>query len=265
MTTLSSGQPLKLGCLARNPTLGFFQNLHIKLRRPWYIPASRARRTSRGQLDTRRVVSRPRHTERSATLPQGVWIHHPDRPSRNHAASPLRPDRFVRAASGRSRATPLFLVLPLRPSLPVRKERGGTRPACRPPPCHFAPDKGKVSLIDSFGLPGLLRFPPRPALPASQPRCRCSLQGKSVREHLQRGWDARRWHLLVGVRWERFQCRVAAFYFQRVSLPVRWWLALGRPAQFRPRLPWWQQFVLAWLRLSGRVPAPRRRPPWARG
>ena len=62
---------------------------------------------------------------------------------------------------------------------------------------------------------------------------------------------ARRWHLLVGVRWQRFQCRVAALYFQRVSLPVQWWVACGRPPQFRPRLPWWQPFVWRWLVLSG--------------
>src|SRR5512135_2910506 len=65
------------------------------------------------------------------------------------------------------------------------------------------------------------------------------------------GWAARRWHLLVGVRWERFQCRVAAFYFQRVSLPVQFWRPAGCPPQFRPRLPWWQPFVWRWLVLSG--------------
>ncbi len=171
---------------------------------------------------------------------------------------------FGRRPAGRVPAPPLAFNYPLSTIHHPLPPGSVTSPACRPPPCHFAPDKGKVSLIDSFGLPGPSRSPPRPELPASQPRCSCSLQGKSVREHLQRGWAARRWHLLVGVRWERFQCRVAAFYFQRVSLPVRWWLALGRPPQFRPRLPWWQPFLLAWLRLSGRLPAPRRRPPWAR-
>jgi hypothetical protein len=56
---------------------------------------------------------------------------------------------------------------------------------------------------------------PRPYRPEN------ALSIKSVREHFQVGWAARRWHLLVGVRWQRFQCRVAGFYFQRVSLPVQ--------------------------------------------
>ncbi len=109
-------------------------------------------------------------------------------------------------------------------------------------------------LNDSFGLSGVLGSPTRPVLPASQPRCRCSLKEEGVREHLQRGWDARRWHLPVGVRWQRLQCRVAAFYFHRVSLPVQFWRACGCPPQFRPRLPWWQPFVWRWLVLSGWLP-----------
>jgi len=65
-------------------------------------------------------------------------------------------------------------------------------------------------------------------------------------------WQVRwYWFLLVGGRWERFQCRVARFYFLRVTSPVEVWVALGRPRQFRPRLPWWQPLVFAWLRLSG--------------
>ena len=75
-----------------------------------------------------------------------------------------------------------------------------------------------------------------------------ALSRKSVREHLQSGWAARRWQLLVGVRW---QCAVAAFYFHRVSLPVQFWRACGCPSQFRPRLPWWQPLVWRWLVLSG--------------
>jgi hypothetical protein len=76
-------------------------------------------------------------------------------------------------------------------------------------------------------------------------------QRKSVREHLQVGRAARRWQSLVGVRWQRWQCRVAAFYFQRISLPMQWWRAAGCPPQFRPSLPWWQPLVWRWLRLSG--------------
>jgi hypothetical protein len=52
-------------------------------------------------------------------------------------------------------------------------------------------------------------------------------------------------------RWQRVQCRVAAFYFERVSLPVQFWRACGCPPQFRPRLPWWQPLVWCWLVLSG--------------
>ena len=65
------------------------------------------------------------------------------------------------------------------------------------------------------------------------------------------GWAARRWQVVVRVRWDRLQSRVAAFYFYRVTFPLRFWRACGCPEQFRPSLPWWQPFVLAWLRLSG--------------
>ena len=88
---------------------------------------------------------------------------------------------------------------------------------------------------------------PRPYRPEN------ALSIKSVREHFQVGRAARRWQVLVGVRWQRFQCRVAAFYFQRVSLPVQFWRACGCPSQFRPRLPWWQPLVWRWLVLSGWV------------
>jgi hypothetical protein len=86
---------------------------------------------------------------------------------------------------------------------------------------------------------------PRPYRPEN------ALSKKSVREHFQVGRAARRWQSLVGVRWQRWQCRVAAFYFHRVSLPVQFWRAAGCPSQFRPRLPWWQPLVWRWLRLSG--------------
>ena len=71
-------------------------------------------------------------------------------------------------------------------------------------------------------------------------------------------WQVRwYWFLLVGGRWQRFQGRVAGFYFQRVTLPVRFWRACGCPVQFRPRLPWWQPFVWRWLVISGSLrPSP---------
>ena len=125
-----------------------------------------------------------------------------------------------------------------------------TRPASRPPPCHFAPDKDKVRKLTPSGRRVsllLLRVQrcPRPYRPEN------ALSIKSVREHFQVGRAARRWQVLVGVRWQWFQCRVAAFHFQRVSLPMQFWRACGFPSQFRPRLPWWLPFVWRWLVLSG--------------
>jgi len=60
-------------------------------------------------------------------------------------------------------------------------------------------------------------------------------------------------------RWERWQCAVAARYFQRVTLPLQFWRALGAPVQFRPALPWWQPFVWRWLVVTGWVRPSRRR------
>ena len=89
------------------------------------------------------------------------------------------------------------------------------------------------------------------ALPASHVLCACALKNQVMRAHTQSTWAARRWHSLVGIRWSRWQCRVAAFYFQRVTLPLQWWVGCGRPPQFRPQLPWWQPFVWRYLCLTG--------------
>ena len=70
---------------------------------------------------------------------------------------------------------------------------------------------------------------PRPYRPEN------ALSRRSVREHFQVGRAARRWQVLVGVRWQRFQCRVAAFYFHRVTLPVQFWRACGCPVTLKPR------------------------------
>ena len=64
------------------------------------------------------------------------------------------------------------------------------------------------------------------------------------------GRAARRWHLLVGIRWERWQCAFAARYYQRVTLPLQFWHALGCPSSWRPQLPWWQPFVWRYLVLT---------------
>src|SRR5262245_2539810 len=43
----------------------------------------------------------------------------------------------------------------------------------------------------------------------------------------------------VRSHWSRLQGGLARRYYQRVTLPVRFWVACGRPPQFAPRLPWW--------------------------
>jgi hypothetical protein len=64
------------------------------------------------------------------------------------------------------------------------------------------------------------------------------------------------------IYWQRFQCSVAALYYRRVTVPVRFWLACGRPPQFRPRLPWWQPFLYSYLTASGWLRPPRRPRRW---
>jgi len=86
-----------------------------------------------------------------------------------------------------------------------------------------------------------------------------------MRAHSTSSWAAWRLHALVGIfapaqrGWQRFQCGVAARYFQRVTLPLQFWRALGAPSQFRPALPWWQPFVWRWLVVTGWL-RPARRP-----
>ena len=63
----------------------------------------------------------------------------------------------------------------------------------------------------------------------------------------------------VRIHWLRWQCAVAALYFQRVTLPVQFWVACGRPAGFAPRLPWWQPFVFSYLVTTGWLRPARRR------
>jgi hypothetical protein len=70
---------------------------------------------------------------------------------------------------------------------------------------------------------------------------------------------ARRWHILVGVRWQRWQSAVSALYFRRVTLPLQLWRACGQPSQFRPQLPWWQPFVFSYLSVTGWLRRSRHR------
>ena len=55
------------------------------------------------------------------------------------------------------------------------------------------------------------------------------------------------WFLLVSVRIESVRRRLAARYHQRVTLPVQFWVAAGRPPQFRPHIPWWQPLAYSYL------------------
>ncbi len=106
--------------------------------------------------------------------------------------------------------------------------------------------------MDSFGLsvrvgpPTSHRHPPATAFFLFVSKKKVMKQIKKIQ------WQVRwYWFLLVGGRWERFQGRICRFYFQRVTLPVRFWRACGCPPQFRPSIPWWQPFVWRWLVVSG--------------
>ena len=150
------------------------------------------------------------------------------------------PDRYIRAR----------LRCSSRASLPLTPQAGTLTATIGMRPATSLRTKTKLVKTTPSGCRAswvLLRVQccPRPYRPEN------ALSIKSVREHFQVGRAARRWQSLVGVRWQRFQCRVAAFYFQRVSLPVQFWRACGCPPQFRPSVPWWQPLVWRWLRLSG--------------
>ena len=61
--------------------------------------------------------------------------------------------------------------------------------------------------------------------------------------------------------WQRWQGSVAALYYQRVTLPLQWWVAAGRPPQFQPQLPWWQPLVWHYLVITGWQQSRRRERP----
>ena len=81
--------------------------------------------------------------------------------------------------------------------------------------------------------------------------CEMAARGLMMSSHFTFSQVARRWYLTVGIRWQRWQCRVSGLYFRRVTQPVRFWVACGRPAAFRPSLPWWQPFVFGYLSITG--------------
>ena len=127
--------------------------------------------------------------------------------------------------------------------------------------CHFASDKDKVSVTI---LAGWRRFSSARVsswLPASRLAVLCALTEIVMRAHSTSSRAARRWHCTVGIRWQRWQSAVSGLYFRRVTAPVQFWLACGRPAAFRPALPWWHQLVYSYLRLTGWVRRPRRERP----
>ena len=106
---------------------------------------------------------------------------------------------------------------------------------------------------ESFGLAVRRLNPNTTDLPAA-----CSIFLSAFKEKVMKALKkieqaATAWQVVVRVRWQRVQCRVAALYYWRVTFPVRMWRACGCPVQFRPHLPWWHQFVYSWLRLSGWV------------
>jgi hypothetical protein len=106
--------------------------------------------------------------------------------------------------------------------------------------------------MDSFGLAGSC-VPHSHLLPVpAAPSCVVCLREWVMRHttHLSSG-AARAWHRYLGVRWERFQGRVARHYYTHVTWPVRFWRACGCPAEYRPSLPWWQPFVWRWLVVTG--------------
>ena len=80
-----------------------------------------------------------------------------------------------------------------------------------------------------------------------------------MRAHTISSRAAQLWYLTVGIRWQRWQEPVARLYYRRVTYPCRMWLACGQPAEFTPRLPWWQYPVLVYLRVVGVLPLGRSR------
>jgi len=112
---------------------------------------------------------------------------------------------------------------------------------------HFAPasvSAGPGGYVGCFLSDRILSPSLRPC-----PRFCVCLQIKSMRHTLSRGWAARRWHIMVGIRVERVRQwaqrqRCARLY------PVRVWLACGCPSAFVPRVPWW-----VWALESALAPA----------
>ena len=184
----------------------------------------------------------------------------PPIPTPSYAQDATRPRTScvcaLRSGVGRAGHAPAAPKLARAASPPLA---AGTCPAFRPPPCHSA--QFKVSGLETWRAAGPRGFSyPSSAHHAILPVCMCSLTKTVMREHIHTGWIARRWHLLIGIRWLRLQCRISSIYYRRVTVPQQFWLACGCPEQFRrPWAPWWQPFVWRWLVVTGWVRVSRRR------
>ena len=147
--------------------------------------------------------------------------------------------------------------------MPACRRRNTGCHACRclPVRCHFASgrDNDGVTILSGWRSVQVARSLQR--CRASRLTVLCALTKIVMRAQSTVSRAARRWHTLVGVRWLRWQSFVAALYFRRVTYPVRCWVALGSPAQFRPSLPWWQSIAWHYLHITGWLSAPRRNRP----
>ena len=113
---------------------------------------------------------------------------------------------------------------------------------------HFV--KRKIMVEESFGL-AVRRLNPNTTIPPAA----CSIFLSAFREKVMKALKkieqaAWAWQVMVRVRWQRVQCRVAALYYRRVTFPVRMWRACGCPAQFRPRRAL-HRLALVWLLRDG--------------
>lgn len=128
-----------------------------------------------------------------------------------------------------------------------------------PSSCHFASDKDNDGGTNLSGYPRLGSHAAFGVCRVSLLPCLVCLTEIVMRHIRHYSRATRRWHSLVGVRWQRLQSHISGAYFQRVTQPLQFWHALGRPSQFRPSLPWWQPFVWRWLVVTGWVRPSRRR------
>ncbi len=185
------------------------------------------------------IQLRTRRSERRLTIER-----------RRNVSSRVLRSRASRAASAPARRRGLRDV-------DSQRRRAVTATALRLARCHFATEQ----LVNCSLRAVHIFCRPYAPIPYRRPIYSvCALSVNVMREHIQSSWAARRWYLLVGIRWQRFQSRLAGVYHRRVTLPVQFWRALGAPSVVAPRLPWWSVFLYQWLYLTGyTLPRSRRR------